>query len=303
MRGRQLSRLVAALLVSAGLLATGAVAYVGYAAADRFIHPARDTDARTPAIEGLAFTNISFETKDGLKLAGWWIPAPNDPTAPTVIFLHGYGASKAQSLGVASFLHNAGYHVLAFDFRAHGQSEGRFTTVGIDEVDDVRAALDWLASRPDVDASRVALFGWSMGAATALNSAAHDLPIRALVLDSPFASLDVVAARMLTRSTGLPTYPFAAASFVWAQWMTHHAITDDKPVRSAPQVATPLFVIQGQSDSILGTDDGKDVRAAAGANATFWLVPGAGHLDAVNEAPVEYQAKVLGFLARAFAAP
>lgn len=296
--GRQLPRLVAVLLVTGVLLASGAIALVGYAAADRFVHPPRDLDARTPAVIGLPYENVSFVTNDGLRLAGWWIPAANG-TASTVVFLHGYAASKAQSLEVVPFLHRAGYQVLAFDFRAHGQSQGTYTTVGVDEVGDVRAALDWLASRGDVDATRVALFGWSMGAATAINAAAHGLPVRALVLDSPFASLDAVAARMLTRSTGLPPYPFAAATFAWAEWMTHRAITDDEPVRSAPRVGTPVLVIQGQFDSVLA-DDGRSVGDAAGKNATFWLVPGAGHLAALREAPVEYQEKVLGFLGKAF---
>jgi pimeloyl-ACP methyl ester carboxylesterase len=224
----------------------------------------------------------------------------HDPVG-TVVFLHGYGASKAQSLAVAPFLVHAGYNVLAFDFRAHGQSGGSYTTVGLDEVEDVRAALGWLASAPPgSDPSEVALMGWSMGAATALNAAAHGIYVRALVLDSPFASLDVVAGRILTQSTGLPAQPFATVGFAWAQWMTHASVRDDRPVAEAPHVATPLLVIQGLSDTLAG-GGGQAVSAAAGPNATLWLVPGAGHVDAVNEQPAEYQARVLSFLDRAFA--
>jgi pimeloyl-ACP methyl ester carboxylesterase len=285
-------------MAALGLLTAGGVAVVGYSAADRLVHPPREHDPNTPAIVGLAYANVSFVTADGLRLAGWWMPAPGGAAAPVVVFLHGYGASKVQSLNVAPFLHRAGYAVLAFDFRAHGDSQGAYTTVGIDEVSDVKAALTWLGTRPDADASRVALFGWSMGAATAINAAAHGLHVKALVLDSPFASLDAVAANLLTRTTGLPAFPLVTVSFAFAQWMTHRAISDDDPASAAADVASPLLVIEGRSDELVGRG-GEAVDHAAGPNATLWIVPGAGHLTALQEEPAEYQARVLAFLGEA----
>src|SRR5205823_689619 len=105
------------------LVGTGfTVGVVSYEAADRLVHPPRDLETRTPASVGLSFERTTLLTEDRLRLAAWWMPAVA-PDAPTVVFLHGYGASKAQSLAVAPFLHQAGYQVLAFDFRAHGESD------------------------------------------------------------------------------------------------------------------------------------------------------------------------------------
>src|SRR5581483_7061901 len=155
----------AALLLLSGL-ATGVVAYI---VADHVLHPPRDVPPWTPLDLGLAYSRVAFPARDGVPLVGWWIPAPD--ARGTVVFLHGYGASKAQALGVAPFLHAAGYNVLAYDARAHGESGGTHTTLGLDEVQDVEGAWDWLAARDTT--AHVALLGWSMGGATAINAAPH----------------------------------------------------------------------------------------------------------------------------------
>src|SRR5207248_1416848 len=96
------------------------------------------------------------------------------------------------------------FDVLAFDFRAHGESQGDHTTVGYDEARDVDAAVSFAAQR---DPQNVALLGLSMGGAAGLN-AAPDLPaVRAVVTDSAFATLDDIAANSITHFTHLPKYP------------------------------------------------------------------------------------------------
>lgn len=278
------------------LLAFAATLAVSYETADRLVHPARERSDATPAQRGLAYDDVSFTTKDGLRLAGWWMPA--EEARGTVVFLHGYTASKSQSLSVAPFLHQAGYHVLAFDFRAHGDSDGDHTTVGLDEAEDVRAAVAYLAARGDVDMERVALFGWSMGAAAALH-AARDLPeVKALVADSSFASLDGVVGRNLASLTGLPEFPFAPITVAIAAWMTGRQVDENVPERSAGELGRPLLVIQGLRDSLARPDtDGEVLAKAAGERAELWLVPGATHVDARHEAPSEYESRVLAFLA------
>src|SRR5581483_11293387 len=161
------------------LVASGFVVFVSWRSAKSLIHPARSLPPHDPSELGLAFENVSFRAADGPLLAGWWMPAQ----APlgTVVFLHGYGDSKNQSLEVAPFLHQARWSVLAFDFRAHGASEGDHTTVGNDEARDVQAAWSWLANRSDIDMRHVALLGFSMGAAAGINAAAQLPGLRGIV--------------------------------------------------------------------------------------------------------------------------
>lgn len=278
------------------LLSGVATAIVSHEAADRLIHPARELDPSVPGDQGLAYEAISLRTEDGLDLSGWWIPA--EVTRGTVIFLHGYGASKTQALGVASFLHDAGYSVLAFDFRAHGESEGDHTTIGIDEARDVRAAAMYTIAREGADLP-IALLGWSMGAAAALNAGATLPPqVRAIIVDSGFARLANVVSNNLAVFTGLPQYPFAPLILHYASSMAGHGPGENEPARQARALYRPLLVIQGMSDNIASPDDdGRALAASAGSFASLWLVPNVGHVEARRVEPLAYEDHVIAFLA------
>ena len=76
---------------------------------------------------------VIFEASDGLKLAGVFIQGSNNAT---IVLLHGYGRSKEQLLPQAKFLNKAGYNIFMFDFRASGESEGKYITFGRREVRD-----------------------------------------------------------------------------------------------------------------------------------------------------------------------
>ena len=289
----------AAALLSMIILSAGLVGGLGYEVADRLIHPPRDVPAMDPADRGLGFERAAFSTVDGLTLAAWWIPSEAAVPSGTVVFLHGYGASKAQSLSVAPFLHRAGYDVLAFDFRAHGESGGSYTTVGLEEVRDVQAALEYLDAREDVDMASVALFGWSMGGATALN-AARELPgVRAFIVDSSFARLENVVSHSLPAFTGLPSQPFGTLSVLFASWMVQRGVWENEPARAIAQFDRPLLIIQGMADVIARPEsDGAALHDAAGPFAELWLVPEADHVNARRADPGAYEAKVLAFLAK-----
>lgn len=279
-------------LVLVGILTMGAV---GYAAADMLVHPARDHSTALPSDVGLAFEPLRLHTEDGLALAAWWMPAAQKD-APIVVFLHAYGASKAQSLAVAPFLHDAGYNVLAFDFRAHGDSDGTHTTFGLDEARDVRAAVLAASERPGVDASRLALMGWSMGAAAAINAAPSLPEVRAIVADSPFASLAGTMPGALA-TLGLPSMPFGKVTFAFATWLSGAPLSNDSPVDAARQARSPLLLIQGGSDVLVRADtDARPLQEAAGERAHLWVVPGASHIDSLRTEKVAYERTVLAFL-------
>ena len=284
---------LAVLLLLAGVATIG----VSYEAADRVVHPPREHSRATPAHRGLAYQDVAFESSDGVPLVGWWMPA-HEPIG-TVIFLHGYTASKSQVLSVAPFLVRNHFNVLAFDFRAHGESGGIFTTLGIDEAQDVRGALDHLAAR-GVDMDRVALFGWSMGAAAALHAMPIAPEVRAVVADSSFARLTNVVSSELTRMSELPAYPFVPLILFFASHMTDREPGDNEPEREARAIQRPLLVIQGSKDALAEPEgNGEALARAAGAWADLWLVEGAGHVDARRTNPFEYERRVVSFLTEA----
>lgn len=291
----RLLALAAALLL---LLASLGVSYVSWRSADELVHPERRAITAFPSGAGLAYENVSFVTADGLRLGGWWVPAAGEPNG-TVLFLHGYGDARTQALPLLPFLHRAGYHVLAFDFRAHGESGGDHTTVGFDEVEDVRAAYAYLNGTRGVDGSRVALLGYSMGAATALNAAASLPEVDAIVADSAFATLTNIASNSITHFTDLPRYPFGPMSVVFAGWMVGRDVAANRPIDAARGLHAPVLVVQGGADDIALPDaDGRALFAAAPEGSDFWLVPDARHVQAQALDPDAYAARVTAFLQR-----
>jgi predicted alpha/beta-fold hydrolase len=155
-------------------LAVLALGYFGTGlfVATRLTTPVRQPTEQTPADEGLDFREVGFESTDGLRLEGWWVPGNDSSRA--VVLIHGLEGSKAgeQVLRTASVYSGTGYGVLMFDLRGHGEFEGKRTTVGHQEVRDVRGALSWLEER-GFEPGEVVLHGWSMGGATVLRSASR----------------------------------------------------------------------------------------------------------------------------------
>ena len=273
------------------LVAATGVVVVSWKSAEKLVHPAREAAGALP---GLAYESVSFQAADGVALVGWWVPS--DAARGTVIFLHGYGDSKDQVLPLLPFLHEEGYHVLAFDFRAHGASDGDETTVGLVEVADVRGALAFAARKDPAAYEQVALMGFSMGAATAINTAAIE-DVDAVVSDSAFATLENIASNSITAFTDLPKYPFGPLSVVFAGWMVGKDVSENAPVRAVTGSSAPVLVIQGLEDTIAFPDeDGEAIAAAAPAGSELWLVPGAAHVQAHSVAQEEYERRVLDFL-------
>ena len=124
--------------------------------------------------------------------------------AATVVLLHGVKKNRTDVLRAALVLRRAGFNVLVFDGRAHGDSEGRYVTYGFYERRDVESAIEWLIKEKRIDGTRVGLAGESMGAAIALQVAAHNASISAVWADSPFASLRRVTEEFVKRVTRLP---------------------------------------------------------------------------------------------------
>lgn len=271
----------------------GFVGFVSWKSAESLVHPERPAFSFLPTDFGLSYHNASFPTVDGLALSGWWMPA--DDSQGTIIFLHGYGDSKNQSLEYATFLHNASYNVLAFDFRAHGESEGDLTTVGLDEVRDVRAAIEYAKTR---DAEGIGLLGLSMGAATAINAAANEPDVRAIVADSAFATLQNIASNSISHFTDLPKYPYGPVAVKFASMIAGQDVAQNAPVRQIGSLTIPVLLIQGQADDIaLPDSDGAALRAAL-PSSQFWLVPDAHHVEAHVVEKAAYEARVTEFFRR-----
>lgn len=129
---------------------------------------------------------VTFDSQ-GLKLSGvLHIPdglAPGE-RRPACLVLHGFGSNKGSKacISPAKLLEKWGYVALRFDMRGCGESEGpRAHSICLEQVEDTKAAVTYLMSRPEVDPAKIACAGHSFGAAVAVYTGGVDPRIAAVI--------------------------------------------------------------------------------------------------------------------------
>lgn len=279
----------------AGVLATVLVAiWVGgsFVAERVTLHPRRWDVGPTPAQLGHPYRDVAFRDHAGLTLRGWWIPGTKHET---VVMVHGWTSSRREPMSKAGYLLDAGYNVLVFDLRGHGRSDGDYTTLGYAEPDDVAAAVAFARSR---DGGPIALLGYSMGGALAVETGARDADVTSVIEDSGYGSLDDVVRAGFQRITGLPATPFALPLVAIGQVDLRMPIARVRPVLDAARLHKPLLAIVGTADQVVPPAEGFDIFRAAPGPKELLVVPGAGHVDGYRIDRARYERTVLGFLVR-----
>lgn len=306
---RRILRIAFVLLLFPPLIAT----VMGWLVAPSFLHPIRRP--LTPDLVQQAdasFTQIGvhrepFDVRapDGILLRGWKVRAAN-PNGSWILLFHGVADNRMGVLEHALILLNAGYSVTLMDARAHGESEGTVATYGWIERQDTRAILDALTASEHP--ARVFALGESMGAGIALQSAAIDPRIEAVVAEAPFASLREASYDY----AGLQKYPllgetlFAPGAWVMlarGQSLAGFSAADVSPQRAVAARAFPVFLICDAADRTLPCRHAEKIYAAATGPKSLWVVPHAFHTAALGYQPAEFKRRVLHFFAEPLAVP
>jgi pimeloyl-ACP methyl ester carboxylesterase len=213
-------------LVVFAVLATAAIAgFLVY----RIVKPQRtSSDINMDSFPGkpdaVEFTVPSLEAHGGRH--GWFFPGLRG--APTILLCHGYGSSRGELLTLVSALQDHQYNVFIFDFAAHGAIDG-ITSFGYHEADEVRAAIDVVAQRTDVDPAAFGLWGYNLGAYAALREAENDHRVRALVLDSVY-DLPQQMVKIGVERTGLGGFPLMARSAEFSFNWLNYKYREDPPI-------------------------------------------------------------------------
>lgn len=241
----------------------------------------------SPAAFKIEYHNVSFQSHDGTRLHGWFIPATGPPHG-TVVFFHGNAENISTHYGAVAWLTGRGYHLFLFDYRGYGQSSGVAKMSGIQE--DARAAIEYVRTRPDVDPNRLILFGQSLGGAIAVYAVAEQIRegIRALVIESTFTSYRTIAREKLAGFW--PTWPL--------QWPLALLISDRySPLQVIHKVSPiPVLIIHGDADEVVPYHHAERLLRAAGLPKTLWTVPGGHHADALTRYGATYQLRLIQFL-------
>jgi len=218
------------------------------------------TPGRVPPAAAIlhAGQDVAFDTADGLRLAGWFVPAAGQGRA-TVLVLNGNAGNRAARAPLAAELSRAGLSVLLVDYRGYGDNPGSPSESGL--LADARAARAYLAARGDVDLTRLVYFGESLGAAVAVRLALERPPM-ALVLRSPFTSLADI---------GRVHYPFLPVRLLLRDRYAS--------IEQVGGLRCPVLVVAGDRDGIVPWEQSRRLAEAIPEPKRFVLVPGADHND------------------------
>lgn len=234
----------------------------------------------------------SWVVSEGLRLRTWTVGG--DASRAAVVVVHGLGDSLESFLEVASALNRRGHTVLLLDLRGHGRSEGRYTTLGGREREDVRAAMRLLRGRGSAT-SGFLLMGYSMGAVAALRAASLEPDVRAVVAEAPFDTYRASVAHHARLLYHLPSWvPIIPLSIAAAEWRAGFDADQVDAVAAARRLRAPLLAIVDGADPRMPEPVVRRVFDAHPGPKALWVAPGAEHVGAMF-AP-GYWPRVLGFL-------
>lgn len=224
---------------------------------DMIYHPAMLS--MLPAEAGLPeMVPVAVRTEDGLHLTGWYGP-PRDPRAPTLLFFHGNAGTIAHRAHKARAMLDAGLGVFLAEYRGFGGNPGKPSEAGL--YQDARAALHWLLER-GLPASRIVLYGESLGTGVAIQMATEIENLMAVVLEAPYTRLPELAPAIV---------PPGVASMLMVD------IYDSRA--KLPLVGAPLLIIHGEQDGVVPVAMGRELLAAAPGEKEGFFFPQAGHND------------------------
>jgi pimeloyl-ACP methyl ester carboxylesterase len=237
--------------------------------ANAMLHPGRTVAKRRPAGK---LEELQFRGED-VTLKGWRLAAAG-PRRGTVIYLHGVSSNRGAAVGVADHLSRRGFDVVAYDSRAHGESTGEACTYGYWERRDLRRVLDTLP------AGRFVLLGSSMGAAVALQAAAEDERIVAVVAVATISDLRTAA---FERAPFIASKDNVEKALALAEAGGRFKVDEVSPVAAAARIRCPVMVIHGAADGETPPDHSRRVfQALQGSNNRLVIVDKAGHNDALT---------------------
>jgi pimeloyl-ACP methyl ester carboxylesterase len=263
----------------------------------------------TPSGEG---EEVRFETADRLTLAGTYFKTTAPRRLGVVVFCHEYLGDRWSALAYLGHLRALGFDLFTFDFRNHGQSDSQpgyqpLQWLTASELFDLRGALKYVRSRPDVDPAGVGLFGVSRGGCAALCVGGKDPGVWGVATDGAFPTRGTmlayilrwaeiyVGSRTIWRNMPLAAFQFVAWSArkrVQSKLKCRFPDVERATARLAPR---PLFMIHGEKDSYIGPDIARTLFDMAGDPKELWVVSKAKHNRCREVAGVEYGDRVATF--------
>ena len=223
------------------------------------------------------YEEIDLTHPDGLTQFGWVMRTGDSDTGPWVLYLHGSASSVASQVNIAHYrvLRNAGLNVLAPEYRGFGGLPGTPTEATLQA--DARAAYDYLRNTRRIPPESIVIYGWSLGAAVAVDMAARVTPSAIILEGAPASLLDLTGRHY-------PFFPlrlFMRSSF--------------DSIRKIGTIPAPVLVLHSVDDELIPISEGRRLHAAARGAKMFVELRG-GHIGAIDRSASILEEAVRTFL-------
>lgn len=209
---------------------------------------------------------------EGVNLKGWRCRA-SAARRGMLVYLHGIADNRTSAAGVIDRFGGRGFDVVAYDSRAHGESDGDVCTYGFFEKRDLHRVLDTVGPGP------IVLVGTSLGAAVALQEAAEDTRVTAVVAAETYSDLRTVATE---RAPFFFTSGVIGRAFQLAEERGRFQVDAVSPVVAAARIKIPVLLLHGADDTATPPAHSERVLAALRGPKRLILVPGAGHNESLG---------------------
>lgn len=295
----RLSRIALNVFIAFSCLLAGLfIAFHAYAAY-LFSYPPIVSIGSNPMLaKNLAYSDVVFPSADGVtQVEGWWIPASD--SRRTVVLSHGYGTNREEPwvpmYDLASFLNGMHYNVLMFDYGYASSLHPLPATGGLSESRQLAGALQYARSQ---GSDELIVWGFSMGAGTALQAALQDEQVDAMILDSTFLPDEHTLYANITQYVQLPQYPTIPLLRLFLPLMGGVNL-DEVPSAKAQTTAYPfpILMIHGTADDKAPVYIAENVaQAQTNGLSQLWVVPGAIHEMIYRTHTEEYVSRTAAFL-------
>ena len=211
------------------------------------------------------------------RLHGWWVPA-DDPTATTLLYLHGNDFNLSSNLEHIARFHRMGFAILAIDYRGYGKSAGGFPSES-QVYDDAEAAWDYLVRDRRIDPGRVFVYGHSLGAAIAIELALRRPDAAGVIAEGAFTSVAELAGTIYWM---FPT-----------RWLVNQRFDS---LAKVAHLKVPILFIHGKADAEIPYTMSEMLYRTAPEPKRLVLVPGGGHENSAEIGGPLYERAVMQFV-------
>ncbi|MFS4483585.1 alpha/beta hydrolase [Hyunsoonleella sp. 2307UL5-6] len=262
------------------------------------IQPPRINGINYLETQQFEYEKIDVVSFDSIILKGYYVKSKLPTTKASLILVHGIGGCKEHFSKLAISLSKAGYDCWLFDNRAHGESEGLYTTYGAFERRDIKAIVTTIKKNtPDTE---VGIWGNSLGAAIALQALEYDSRLSFGIIESSFANLRQIVYDYQQRICYGVSLKFACnISLKEAGIIAKFNPDNVSPVESASNINQPVMICHGDVDKNINVSYGKAIfENLKSKDKELVIVEGGGHFDLFGSGGKSYKTKLFNFLER-----